>query len=437
VRPSFPPSPLGDLIPGDAEDYRSDDGTTDSNHGFVGQQVNERVGGGEAHKPFQPASSFRSKVLVEHQVGMVPYPGPQQLSRRRYPWFSRRTTVTVCIAALCERGKQIVSVSDSKISFDAYSADDAIVKSVPIAPGWRALFAGSDIIEAQAIINAASSALSENAIYDPRTVKESVYVAYYDRLHRQIEATILMQYGMTLNEFVGHGKDRFTDREHEALFDKIASVSLSSELILAGFDAEGDGHIILINGDGPPKEYDSVGFCCIGSGANMAYGMLLYQANKNHLGADGELGECIYCCCEAKFMSESASEVGRETFLSVFRAGEPPSFILSTRIDEIRTAWEKYGAPKIPPAILKTIPDMLFTRDQWMNHKTQSDVDRILGKVRRNDRRSSRFRREFKGLKRLDLQEPTRAKTRYPQSPTTDQSRRQPSPESPGESDES
>ena len=37
--------------------------------------------------------------------------------------------MTVCIGALCHNKRRIVSVSDTKVSFGDFSADDLVVKS--------------------------------------------------------------------------------------------------------------------------------------------------------------------------------------------------------------------------------------------------------------------------------------------------------------------
>lgn len=341
--------------------------------------------------------------------------------------------MTVCISAICARGNSIVCVSDSKISFGDYSADDVTVKCIPVAGDWRVLFAGNDITGVGFILELARDSIRGK----PKTwqvVTNAIRNACAERLRCHIETQILAPFGLTLKEFLKRGKSAFTDSVYGNLCDKITSTRLSDQFLVVGFDGDGVGHIAIVDHESPPQLFDPIAFAAIGSGSSCAYSSLLFQSNHRRIGVDADLEDAVYCCCEAKFMAESASDVGRETFLTVFRRGKPTQFISALRIDEIRSAWERYGAPRVPKGIVKAIPEMLFTNED-LKGVDVSNVEKIFGrsKVRLTD---SNLRREYRTIARSYGQDPKEEK-QDPGSTTPDLTHPQPSPESPGGSDES
>src|ERR1022692_4908149 len=86
-------------------------------------------------------------------------------------------------------------------------------------------------------------------------------------------------------------------------------VDLGCQFLLAGFDHDGDGHILTVENPGIVKNHDPVGFWAIGSGALSALGILFFHSMRGEL----PLPEVLYHICEAKFMAESAIGVGKQT----------------------------------------------------------------------------------------------------------------------------
>lgn len=268
--------------------------------------------------------------------------------------------VTVCIGALCESRKCIVAVCDKKVSFTDFSADYAVIKNQRLCEGWLAMYAGNEIDEVDFLLQRARRFISATSAKTPAAIGESVSRAYSEQRKNKIEARVLRRYGLTADTFLQVGKKRLTESVYNRLCDRIEAIDVSLVFLVAGFGGNGEGHLMRIDGIENPLSYDVLGFCAIGSGASAATGTLAFHADKNYLSPQSSLEQCVYCACDAKFMAESASDVGRGTFIVILRQGNEPLHISELRVEEIRALWRKFGAPRIPKAALKLIPDMLF-----------------------------------------------------------------------------
>ena len=265
--------------------------------------------------------------------------------------------MTVCIAAIC--GDKIITVSDSKVSFGGdYSADRAVVKFKPIAKRWIAMFSGADIMDQQFITSKAAELLSGETNLTDAVVSDALQRAYSDRLRKQIESQVLSRYGFDFDSFLSIGKDKLTETVYNELCGKISSVTLSLQFLVVGFDPAGKAHLVYVDGQSAPASYDTIGYCAIGSGMHSAMSTLAFYAD---LGAFSKinLATGIYCCCAAKFMAESASDVGKDTFLVIVEQNDA-SVLIPKDIERLRKAWRKGGAPRIPKKLVAAIPQMIL-----------------------------------------------------------------------------
>jgi hypothetical protein len=249
-----------------------------------------------------------------------------------------------------------------KISLGDFSADGLARKMERLAANWWVLFAANDVTGLPFIFAKSRENLAAEATHDEFSVPRAVQAACAERLREQTESQELNRYGLTLKEFTSIGKERLSADLYAYLCNRIAQVSLGVDLMVVGFDAKGNGHLVLVGGTTPPAHSDMTGCCAVGSGEYLAMGSLMHDAHRQRLSVRSSVEECVYCCCSAKFMAESANGVGRETFLAIFKHDEPVRFISALRIeDEIRPAWERLEAPQVPASILKAIPEMIFS----------------------------------------------------------------------------
>src|SRR6185312_3589070 len=97
--------------------------------------------------------------------------------------------VSVCVAVLCDNRRRIVSVSDTKFSFDGnYSAEDIAVKAIEIHPRWSLLYAGNDVTSVPFVIAEATERLRKIDEPTPREAAAAVHDAHRSRLHQEIDS---------------------------------------------------------------------------------------------------------------------------------------------------------------------------------------------------------------------------------------------------------
>jgi hypothetical protein len=358
--------------------------------------------------------------------------------QRVYPF-----RVTICISALCENRRKIIFVSDTKFSFGgSTSADDIATKAIEIHTRWSILFAGDDVTSVPFVVAQSRAALDKIPYPTPDEASMAVNDSLRARLCQEIEAQVLGRFGYTLESFRQNGKQDLTEMAYSDLVERIIAVKLPIQFIVAGFDRDGMGHLFAVEGDYAPADHTPVGFCAIGSGYTSAVSAMAFNAGKLLIGTYSMENEMIYGTCAAKFMAESASDVGLTTFLVIMEGGKDPRFISSPRIDEIRKIWEKNGAPRIPKKAVAAIPDMTFSVADLVDlnlvaseHKA---FERIFGRT--SDSSRERMTKEYRALVRATgyrkkLLSPAAA----PDSPhpTDGPSHQPPSPESSEESGES
>lgn len=312
--------------------------------------------------------------------------------RPRYPWADStdwEARVSVCIAGLCEESKSVVCISDKKVSFGEFSAEDAVIKAEPL---WRdgsvVMFAGDDVSHADPIIQHAHGLLSEGWDKSKRPQKrrqglpttilaDALDVAYQWRLQKQIETSVLRSYGYTVATFKKYGRKECTEHQHADICRRIDQVHLDGLVfLLAGFSPNGHGHIWTINGSDAPRLYDRLGAWAIGSGARAALSLLSHYTSTHQLGLTHcSLERLIYCGLTAKFMAEGASDVGRFTFVTVTRRAPEPRirFMGNTDIEKVRAYWDEHGAPRVSEDFESEIRGFVKTVEQLTPQSSMRD----------------------------------------------------------------
>src|SRR5579872_6410181 len=123
--------------------------------------------------------------------------------------------MTVCVAAMCDSGKSIVAASDHKLTIGNLAAEGVALKGTPIGWEWNVMFAGDDMTHAKPILARTKELLStytkesdDYATY--QMVASALADAHDERLHRQIEARYLRNFGLTVDLFREHGKEQLS-----------------------------------------------------------------------------------------------------------------------------------------------------------------------------------------------------------------------------------
>ena len=284
--------------------------------------------------------------------------------------------MTVCIAAISEPtvgNEYIVSASDRMVSMSGYFSGDDIVRKVdPIAYGWISMIAGNDVSPAVPILARITEQSNEESHDD--TLKEMAEVfktAYKAERLQMIEDEILSPIGFTWQTFRTDAKDQMTDRTFERLVDGISNFELDVTFLVSGFDTEGVSHIFTVCNPGKCEYYEKIGFWAIGSGQHQAIASMF----ANHYNRHASLEDCIAHVLAAKLAAESASGVGKETWLMVTSGKMRALSVHISRetIEAFRASWDRL--PKIPAEILPLIAED-FDRERVRMEQMQKEHER-------------------------------------------------------------
>ncbi len=263
--------------------------------------------------------------------------------------------MTLCIAAISDN--DIVTVSDLMLSTPYMSMEAMTAKVWPMGPraGWLHMFAGSPSVRRR-VIDHIDSALETGGDETTEAVRRAVEAACRDVLREKIEADVLGVYGLDRETFLRNGRAYFGAEEFSRILSKMQAVSLETEFLVGGWEHHPDGSMprLFSVQDGQQAEHhDALGFHAIGSGWVRALGAL-YGTFERH----APTAEVIYQLCEAKFLGESASGVGKLTVVMCLsrdgecRMMEPPEVEGLRKIVEARK-------PQIPSAATELITQSL------------------------------------------------------------------------------
>lgn len=264
--------------------------------------------------------------------------------------------MTVCIAALCDSAKAVVTVTDHMLSNQDFSADGVALKMDSLSHNWRVLFSANDVTSIVPIVTEARRTigpyLEDRELRDVTTIMQD---SYQKQLQHRINSEILARWGFDIDSFRDHGLKKLGHILFRDIAQEIGALKLGCEFLVYGFDSGGEGHIFSIGDPGEVQYWDKVGMWAIGSGKYSALSSLFFHS-VNLLASPQR---AIYHACEAKFMAESSTGVGKKTFVSFARHGHLELYLSEEDIGTIRQAWETSGKPRMPQGILSAIEEMV------------------------------------------------------------------------------
>ena len=259
--------------------------------------------------------------------------------------------VTTCIVAISIDHK-FVSASDMRLSFGGMCAADGVVKQEPFHGEWLALIGGDDISQAVGVIERATKILRGKG-NDFLAVMAGFKQAYRAVYEETLEDELLAPEKMTLREFQRNGKKLLNAEVHADISFKKRSFNLGCAFLVYGYDQHKRPHIFEVRNPGKVTIHDKPGFWAIGSGARVALTMLslLDQARE-----ETWLQKTIYNVLAAKYASETASDVGPETFFSIVEYGSVAFSTQGARLEpEMRAIWEAEGKPRMPLNVMRVM----------------------------------------------------------------------------------
>lgn len=300
--------------------------------------------------------------------------------------------MTVCLAAICEAGKKIITVTDQMIGFsdgqNVSTVDGAVLKGDAIHSNWFALFASDDTTDVSPILDRVRLAMCSGG--HQRTLSEAALMFQESYMHRHqqlIEFEVLKPLGFKgYDDFHKRAKDCLPESEHIRILQKIETIAPQSTFLVAGFDPAGLGHLFQQECKSAWLGLDELGWWAIGSGQMEAMSAMEWYAKNFGLSVPCTESLTVYCLLAAKFMAEASDLVGRETFVTSHSFNEPVRYLHDYFVDGIRAEWQKVGNAKISTRILEMIPHLMKSQqefDELMKEAEERATKKSLGKKRR------------------------------------------------------
>ncbi len=216
--------------------------------------------------------------------------------------------MTICIAAICQKGSSLIMASDTMITNEGLSIqfEHTTPKMTHLSDKCLALTAGDALAHTELfnMVNGEITRIKAPSIFD---IIDTIKGCYQNIRKREICERILNPKGF---------KD-FTDfyKAQNVLVPEIA-MSIQHQIdtyeygleILIGGVEKNTAHIYRITDPGTSNCFDAIGFHAIGSGLPHALNTLI--ARGCHI--DIELEEGILIVYEAKKLAEKAPGVGRD-----------------------------------------------------------------------------------------------------------------------------
>ncbi len=260
--------------------------------------------------------------------------------------------VTTCIAAI-SLDRAIVTASDTRMAFGSELSVGDVIKLEGIYGEWAVLIAGPDISQAPFIIERAREILRRKT-GTLLAVKNALRRAFQEQLTEVIESELrLGTLNITLKDLKKEHRKGLEPKLYQELSSAIKNAKLGCRFLTYGFDDNEQPHIFDVGDPGGKAEsLDKPGFWAIGNGKSSAITTLAQLGQSSEA---TRMEATIYNVLAAKFTSETASDVGRDTFFFVKRYGCNSFKHRGNLLADVRRIWEEKGRPSVPPEALQAI----------------------------------------------------------------------------------
>lgn len=240
--------------------------------------------------------------------------------------------MTQLIAAICENGRKVVTVSDRMVSTeDMTLAFEHEERKVDMITDRTLVLTAGTIHEPDLIRDARQKAKGKERV---REVAELLTEEYQKLRTKYIEDEILRPLAGLESFEEYHRKQKILhDSVVLEMNDRIRRYSLELTLLLAGVDEE--GHIARIMNPGIWRSYDNLGYLCIGMGDRHADNVFAWYRYSRSI----PLKEALYIALEAKKKAEMAGGVGKITDILIIGSDET----VEVKEETIRELEEEYN----------------------------------------------------------------------------------------------
>jgi len=272
------------------------------------------------------------------------------LSQRGGPY------VTVCIAAICNNGANLIYATDGMLSDSGTAVTgDVLASKLLFLDNWAFMLAGSlsngDLILEELRLMAVQS---KGGIKLAReTVRRLLPKAYRLQLSNWLAERWLSQYDMDMGEFKKRGLVELGEKRYlelTASMEQDTAANFDESVLLGGWGAAPHSACIFALDRLGFSSHTLTGFATIGSGGAVAMSTLMQVCRGRHMPTE----DALYAVASAKFAAESCSGVGKDTTICIAHKQKRPVLLQLPHLAELRRIWEQHGRPKIPKSTVLT-----------------------------------------------------------------------------------
>jgi 20S proteasome alpha/beta subunit len=237
---------------------------------------------------------------------------------------------------------RIVLCTDWRVSGPLGSAETKL-KLRALPRGWYCLTAGTES-EINCIVPKLREELSTASEVNETNITSLVRNVLNNRKKEKIDEFIRGRYGISYDDFLGFGKEKFPTDVHREAILSLSEINIDCSLIVAGFCS---GFPMIVETTDKCRVLVREDFATIGEGSYLAQSVLL---QRRHIDTK-ELGLTIYTVYEAKKYAEEVSSVGKQTTVAVIYPDDPRLDIKGEGMESLAEKFKKYGPQPIPPTI--------------------------------------------------------------------------------------
>lgn len=229
--------------------------------------------------------------------------------------------MTVCIGALCEKGKAAVVAADEMVTFgqpmNLQTEPPGLRKIIELSASVALLYSGS-VPDSEEIVASAKQHIPTANHPSVAGIAEQVRVAYAALKRKRAEETILRPWlGLDFAQF----QELIAKSAGSQILGQVTGMlsqhNLQTDVLIGGSDDTGH-HLFIVTHPGVCLHLNTLGYASIGSGGVHA-GISL--ALNKHTALDA-LGRTMYRVYEAKTAAEVSPGVGKLTDMAIIKDGK-------------------------------------------------------------------------------------------------------------------
>lgn len=245
------------------------------------------------------------------------------------------SNMTICLATICDEGKQVILMSDTMITEDGHLSiefEHKRPKIIKLADNCAVATAGDALVHTE-LFEAVSTDVDK--LKEPKIsgIVENIVNCFADLRLRKIQEQFIKRRGIPDIETFYRMQQSMMPDIALMVQNDIDGYGVDLDVLVAGVDATG-AHIHYVGDPGTSMTWDSIGYHAVGSGTPHAVTTLIVNDYNQGI----PLNKALLITYEAKKIAERAPGVGSNTDVAIINNDGVKMFNSS----EIQTLDEVY-----------------------------------------------------------------------------------------------